>query len=173
MPRIHVSPLSRIASTVEATGASHLVSLINDGTPVERPASIPAERHLFLGISDVVAPTEGMITPATEHVRALLDFVAAWDRRQPMLIHCYAGISRSTAAAFIALCAVGPERAESEIAERLRAAAPSATPNALLVGLADNLLDRRGRMVAAVAAIGRGEMAYEGVPFGLGIDGED
>jgi predicted protein tyrosine phosphatase len=170
MPRVHVSPLSRIGATVAATNASHLVSLVKEGTPVERPVSIPAERHLYLGIDDIIAPMDGMITPASDHVRELLAFVGGWDRRQPMLIHCYAGISRSTAAAFITLCAVKPDRSEEEIALKLRAAAPFATPNALLVGLADTLLDRRGRMVSAVAAIGRGEMAYEGVPFGLGIE---
>jgi predicted protein tyrosine phosphatase len=170
MPRIHVCPLSQVAITVGTTGASHLVSLVKDGTPVERPASIPAAHHLYLGIDDIIEPMDGMITPAEEHVRALLDFVGGWDRRQPLLIHCYAGISRSTAAAFIALCSVKPERAEIDIAWRLRDASPFATPNALLVGLADRLLDRRGRMVSAIAAIGRGEMAYESVPFGLGID---
>jgi len=170
MPRIHVCPLSQIAVTVNATGASHLVSLVKDGTPVERPASIPAARHLYLGIDDIVEPMDGMITPGEDHVRELLDFVGRWDRRQPLLIHCYAGISRSTAAAFISLCAVKPERAEIDIAWRLRDAAPFATPNALLVGLADRLLQREGRMASAIAAIGRGEAAFEGVPFGLGID---
>jgi predicted protein tyrosine phosphatase len=159
-----------IGPTVARTGASHLVSLVKDGTPVERPASIPAERHLYLGIDDIVEPMDGMVTPAEAHVRELIEFVGQWDRQHPILIHCYAGISRSTAAAFITLCAVRPERSEAEIAMKLRAASPFATPNGLLVGLADDVLDRRGRMVSAILSIGRGEMAYESVPFGLGLD---
>jgi predicted protein tyrosine phosphatase len=170
MPRILVCPLSQIAPTVQTSGASHLISLVKDGTPVERPASIPAARHLYLGIDDIIEPMDGMVTPAEAHVETLLGFVETWDRTRPLVVHCYAGISRSTAAAFISLCAVKPEREEMEIAARLRAAAPFATPNALLVTLADQLLDRRGRMVAAIASIGRGEMAYEGVPFGLGLE---
>ena len=74
-----------------------------------------------------------------------------------MVIHCYAGISRSTAAAFIASCALAPDHDEAEIAKRLRTASPSATPNSRLVAVADHLLCRDGRMIAAVAGIGRGE----------------
>ena len=173
MPRIHVCPLSQVADTAAHTGARHLVSLINAGTPVARPETIAAERHLFLGIADIIEPMEGMISPGEEHVQRLLAFVDAWDRREPLLIHCFAGISRSTAAAFISLCAIEPDRAEAEIASRLRLASPFATPNGLLVAHADALLGRSGRMVAAIGSIGRGEMAYEGLPFSLGLGGSD
>ncbi len=173
MPRIHVCSLSRIADTATETAASHLVSLVNEGTEVVRPASIAAERHLFLGIADIIEPIDGMVTPTEAHVQRLLDFVETWDRQQPLLIHCFAGISRSTAAAFISLCAVEPARSEIEVAARLRAASPFATPNGLLILHADRLLNRKGRMVAAIGSIGRGEMAYEGNPFHLGLGGKD
>jgi predicted protein tyrosine phosphatase len=39
-----------------------------------------------------------------------------------------------------------------------------------IVTLADRMLGRDGRMVAAVDSIGRGEMAYEGVPFRLDLE---
>jgi predicted protein tyrosine phosphatase len=100
-------------------------------------------------------------------VRELIAFAGAWDRAEPLLIHCYAGVSRSTAAAFIAACALGPERDEGEIARALRAASPTATPNARLIALADAALDRGGRMIEAVAAIGRGAECFEGEPFAL------
>ena len=170
MPFVHVCPLSQVAATVAAARASHLVSLINDATPVVRPHSIPATNHLFLGISDITEAQEGMVLPGEEHVVRLIDFAANWDRRQPMVIHCYAGISRSTAAAFITLCVAGPERDEGKIARKLRQASPFATPNSRLVAIADDLLDRRGRMVEAIAAIGRGEMAVESIPFALAIE---
>ena len=89
------------------------------------------------------------------------------DRTEPMVIHCWAGISRSTAAAYIAACTLGPDRDEVEVANVLRAAAPSATPNARLVALADAALGRRGRMVRAIERIGRGADAFEGTPFAM------
>jgi predicted protein tyrosine phosphatase len=167
MPAVHVCPLSLIAPTVAAHGASHLVSVINDGTPVARPETIAPENHLFVSVNDIVEPMEGMILPAEEHVGTLIAFAERWDQRRPMVIHCYAGISRSTAAAFITLCTVRPNRDEAEIAAALRRASPIATPNARLVALADRMLGRGGRMTAAIAAIGRGEMAVENVPFAM------
>lgn len=170
MPFVHVCPLSQVTQTVALSGARHLVSLINDGTPVIRPEAIPERNHLFLGINDIVEPAEGLVAPAEEHVRTLIGFVGTWDRERPIVIHCYAGISRSTAAAFIALCALGPERSEHDIASRLRDASPSATPNPRLVAFADDILGRGGRMSAAIRAIGRGEAAYEGIPFALAVE---
>lgn len=165
MPSIHVSSLSRLHNVVEATGASHLVTLINVNNKVDRPVSIAPERHLFLGLSDIVEPMEGHVTPGAAHVAQLLSFVADWGRARPIVIHCWAGISRSTAAAFITACHLNPGRDEAELARILRKASPSATPNARLVAIADTMLGREGRMINAIAGIGRGADAFEGIPF--------
>ena len=97
----------------------------------------------------------------------LLGFIRAWDKSAPLLIHCWAGISRSTAAGYIATCLLQPQRDEMELALALREASPSATPNPMLVALADEALAREGRMVAAIRRIGRGADAFEGLPFAL------
>jgi predicted protein tyrosine phosphatase len=170
MPTLHVCALSRLTETVATTGARRLVTLINVGTPVTRPPAIAEADHLFVGISDITDALDGHVLPDEVHVRRLLDFVRGWDRAQPLVIHCYAGISRSTAAGFIAACALRPDRDEAEIARELREASPSATPNRRLVAVADALLGRDGRMVAAVAAIGRGADAFEGEPFRLTVE---
>lgn len=170
MPCIHVCSLAKIEDTVRETGARSLITLINVDTPVTRPAAIATERHLFLSMSDIVEPLEGHFAPQSDHIHELLDFIQHWDRRQPLLIHCFAGVSRSTAAAFITACALLPERDENELAQLIRARSPTATPNARLVALADQALGRDGRMSQAVSAIGIGEMCYEGVPFMLEID---
>ena len=60
--------------------------------------------------------------PCEEHVADLVQFALDWDRKAPLLIHCWAGISRSTAAAFITLCALNPQADEFGLAE---SAAPS------------------------------------------------
>jgi predicted protein tyrosine phosphatase len=169
MSTLHVCPLSLLHTTVQETGASHIVTLISANTAVERPVCVSADRHLFIAVSDIAEPADGMILPGRTHVEQLLAFVRGWDRAAPMVIHCYAGISRSTAAAFITACALAPQSEEAVIAKRLRTASASATPNPRLVAVADRLLCREGRMVSAVAAIGRGEFASEGKPFSLAI----
>lgn len=169
MTRLHVCALRRIDEIALASGARSMVTLINVGTPVTRPPSIAAERHLFIGVSDIATPVDGHVAPDVAHVKALLDFVRAWDRREALLIHCWAGVSRSTAAAFVAACALAPGREEIEIAQALRAASPTATPNPRLVAVADDHLGRNGRMTAAVRAIGRGADCFEGAPFALDV----
>ena len=169
MPRLHVCPLRMIDDIVAQTGARSMVTLINVGTPVTRPAVIESDRHLFIGMSDITAPAQGHIVPDAQHVDALLAFVRAWDRAAPLLIHCWAGVSRSTAAAFASACALNPGRSEAEIARAIREASPTATPNARFVAVADDILGRSGRMVDAVSAIGRGVDCFEGVPFALQV----
>jgi predicted protein tyrosine phosphatase len=100
----------------------------------------------------------------------ILEFIETWDRAAPILIHCYAGISRSTATAFITACVHNPAIEEEEIAHALRAASHVAWPNRRLVALADAELGRNGRMVAAIDAIGPGrswEEFGENTPFEL------
>jgi len=167
---IHVCSLARLHETVEDSGARHVVSLIGDEDHVERPAAVEAENHLWLRLHDISAPLDGYIMPEEKHVIDLLRFVRHWDRRAPLVVHCYAGISRSTASAFASVCALNPHRDEESIALALRRASPTATPNIRIVSLADRLLGRDGRMVAAIETIGRGIMATEGTPFRLDLE---
>lgn len=169
MPRIHVCSLTRIADTVRETGARSMVTLINPMFPVERPGDIEAARHLHISVSDIVEHLDGHVAPDVAHVQTLLDFVRAWDRAHPLLIHCYAGVSRSTAAAYVAACALRRDYCEFETAQKLRALSPTATPNARIVAIADDLLGRGGRMITAINEIGRGADCYEGVPFALDV----
>jgi predicted protein tyrosine phosphatase len=169
MQLLHVCSLARIDEVVEATGARSMVTLLGPGTRVDRPRTIAPTRHLNIAMSDIVDPAPGQVLPDESHIVALLDFVNDWDRRHPMLIHCFAGVSRSTASAYIAACVLAPKRNEFEVAWALRAASPTATPNPRIVALADAALKRSGRMSAAIAAIGRGEPCFEGEPFALEI----
>ena len=170
MPRIHVCALNAIDATAQAIGARSMVTLINPDFAVERPAVIEAHRHHRVNISDITEPLEGHVAPGAHHVERFLQFVREWDRREPLLIHCYAGVSRSTAAAFIAVCALAPERDEAKTARLLRKLSPTATPNLLLVRHADAILGRDQRMVRAIEAIGRGEECAEGVPFAFEVE---
>ena len=117
---IHVCSLSQMHRVVDITGAEHVVTLIRDTSRVTRPVHIREENHLILSIDDIEDELEGMIAPGEAHVAELLDFVGRWKREKPIVVHCFAGISRSTAAAFITACAIAPERSEAEIAREIR-----------------------------------------------------
>jgi predicted protein tyrosine phosphatase len=166
---IHVCSLARLNDTVDQTGARHIVTLLRLVDRVQRPTHIAPENHLVLAVDDITMPMDGYTAPAHDHVQRLIDFVGAWDRSSPMVIHCFAGISRSTAGAFVAACALNPQRDEMQIAWDIRRASPTAQPNSRIVSIADRLLKRDGRMVRAIDAIGLGDAASEGHPFRLDI----
>ena len=67
-----------------------------------------------------------------------------------VLVHCEAGISRSSAAALIMYaCWFGPGR-EREALKRVLTQRPIAMPNRRMVEIADRLLDRKGRLLAVL-----------------------
>jgi predicted protein tyrosine phosphatase len=137
---IHVCSLSRLHTTVDETGAQHIVTLLRLVDRVQRPSHIAPQNHLVLSVDDITMPMDGYTMPAHEHVQRLISFVSAWDRKTPMVMHCFAGISRSTAAAYVAACALNPQRDEMQIAWDVRRSSPTAQPNSRIVSVADRLL---------------------------------
>lgn len=164
-----VSPLHEVSAVLAAWRPSHLVTLGSPGGPaaeIDHPGP-----YLRLAFHDIAAPRPGLTTAATEHVERLLTFARDWDGGQPMLIHCWAGVSRSPAAAYIVACDRALPGDEARLAAGLRAAAPFATPNPLLIALADRVLGRGGAMIAAISAIGRGAEVGLGSSFTFSADG--
>jgi predicted protein tyrosine phosphatase len=167
---IHVCSLARLHNTVGETGARHIVTLMKDVAQVRRPASIAEANHLLLEMDDITMPIEGYIYPAEAHVEKLISFVTGWDRTAPLVVHCFAGISRSTAGAFITACALNPKRDERAIARLIRDSSPTAQPNSRLVALADAMLNRKGRMITAIEDIGFATPATEAMPFRIDLE---
>lgn len=168
---IHVCSLQRLTDTVSQTGARHVVSLLGNEDNLVIPPGIVRENHLWLKLHDIAEPREGYAHPASAHVEELIGFVKRWERTSPLVIHCFAGVSRSTAAAFVAVCTLNPQGREAAIANALRRASSTATPNVRIVALADAILGRNGRMVDAVTAIGQGVVLAQAAPFRLELQG--
>jgi predicted protein tyrosine phosphatase len=171
MPRLLVAPLSSLADAMQTHAPSHLVSLLSPEHMIATPDGFPADRHLKLGINDIVDVAAGPAPPGRQHVDALLQFSRGWDADRPLLIHCWAGISRSMASAFTILCdRLGPDR-EIEIARAMRQRAPHAQPNRLLVRHADDALGRGGKMIAALNTMGPPLVMEEGVTTAFPLAG--
>lgn len=163
-----VCPLSQVETARALHQPSHMISLLSPSSVDGAwPVSTAGDAHLRLAFHDIARARKGLIAPGAALIARLLDFAADWDASRPMLIHCWAGVSRSTAAAYIIACQRAPQGSEAEIAQALRAAASYATPNPLMVSLADAALSRDGRMTAAILAIGRGTDTDEGALFAL------
>ena len=160
---IIVCPLSRVGAIARERRPSHAISLLDPETPFPALGFGP-DRHLQLDVHDIEADMEGLDACCDTRMRAILDFAAGWSGEAPILIHCYAGISRSTATAYITACLHNPEVDETLIARALREASPTATPNRRFVALADAALGRQGRMSHAIEAIGRGFPRWPEIP---------
>ena len=167
---LHICSLAALPETVRATGASHILTVMANVDQVLRPASVLEANHLKVSMDDITEQIDGFVAPSDEHIERVLSFVRNWDRSAPMVVHCYAGISRSTASAFAAACALNPHRNEIEIARQIRARSAIASPNRLIVSLADRALGREGRMLRALDEMGPGSMTVEGRPFQLDLD---
>ncbi len=162
MTAILVSPLSAIEEAIRTYRPSHLVTLLSPEHMIPTPRDIAVERHLQLAMNDVAEAWASDSPPAEQHVARLLAFGRGWPAEAPMLVHCWAGVSRSMAAAYILLCDRAGPGSELAIARGLRARAAHAFPNPLMIRLADSIMERGGRMVDAIGRIGRGEIVAEG-----------
>jgi predicted protein tyrosine phosphatase len=167
---IHVCSLADLHSTVKTTGASHVLTVMAKVDQVERPLSVSEANHLKVSMDDITEPMDGFVAPNNAHIGQVLDFVRSWDRNAPLVVHCYAGISRSTASAFAAACMLNPHRDEVLIARQIRSASPIAAPNRLIVALADKALGREGRMLRALDEMGPGSMTVVGRPFRIDLE---
>ena len=164
---IWISSLAAAPQLAQKLRPSRVVSLLSPYDTFPVFDGLAADLHLQVPIHDITADIGDWRAPEVSDAERVIRFVEGWDRADPLLIHCWAGISRSTASAFITACVHNPNADEAEISRAIRAASPTASPNARLVGHADALLGRSGRMTKAIETIGRGAVSDEAKAFSI------
>ena len=164
---IWICSLAAAPEMAQKLKPSRVVSLLSPYDSFPSFAGLGKDLHLQVAIHDIAADVGDWQAPAQTDAERVIRFVEGWDKAAPLLIHCWAGISRSTASAFITACVLNPRADEEEIAWAIRDASPTASPNVRLVAHADALLGRSGRMSRAVEAIGRGDVSDEARAFSI------
>lgn len=168
--KIHICSLFDMHHYASTLQPGFLVSAIQPEFQPETPPEVTAARHHRMAVHDITDPALGSVHTQHDHIEDLINFLQAWSTsNESLLIHCYAGISRSTAVALLALF-IKKQCAELDAALALRTAAPHARPNRLIISLADEILALNGRLVAALEAMGSGIPAIEGSLVSLSID---
>jgi len=148
--RIWVSSLSKVQQLAKDVEPSHIVSLLGRGSLFPIIEGYDESVHHRVALDDIRSEIKGYVTPNEYHVAQLIEFLRQWTPEEASLVvHCWAGISRSSATAFIAACMINPDYSEKEIANEIAAASPTAYPNTLIVSYADKILQRKGRMTNA------------------------
>ncbi|AJY46608.1 tyrosine phosphatase family protein [Martelella endophytica] len=165
---IIVAPLARAGEMAARYHCRHMLSLMANGHDFAKPGIV--ESHHTLRMNDIAfAGTGKLVGPGAQHVSELMEFARRWAFDGPLLVHCWLGVSRSPAAALLVALALLPGLSDAALAGRLRSAAPFATPNRRLIALGDEALGREGRLIEAVAEIGRGAECATGLPFVLDL----
>jgi predicted protein tyrosine phosphatase len=149
-----------------------IISLMDPDDSYSVPAGPSLREHIKINVHDAVSseftnPTR-YVVPTEAHVRRIIDFASRWDGVQRTLVHCTAGVSRSPAVALVLLAARNPGH-EIQIALLLRKRGPWASPNPLIVKIADKLLGRKGVLVSAFVKMGPPTM--RGVPEPIFLPG--
>ncbi|AWK87635.1 tyrosine phosphatase family protein [Azospirillum thermophilum] len=139
------------------TGVSHVLSILDPDHP--EPTAFGAygeHERLELRFHDIIDPTPGQVTPEKEDVERILafgrDLMAEPEACAHLLVHCHAGISRSTAALTMILAQARPDRPAADAMEAVVAIRHKAWPNLRMIEFADQMLGRGGDLVQAVRA---------------------
>ena len=135
-------------------GASHVLSILDPIAPVpEAFGAFGEHAKLELRFDDVIEDMPGMIAPQPDHVAQILAFgrdLLAEPRPQAhLLVHCHAGISRSTAAMALLIAQALPEQDAATVLAAVHAIREKAWPNLRLIEMGDAALGRGGLLVAA------------------------
>lgn len=143
-------------------GITHILSI---GDPLE---SKPFIKHFnpipiisrleFHDIKQIYfQDSDSLYSPPNEKIiRKIIDFGLvlrsdlAINKKVSLLVHCHAGISRSTAAAYIILNILAGKGKEQKCLDFVREIRPHLVPNYLMAKIADSLLDRNNELVNPV-----------------------
>jgi predicted protein tyrosine phosphatase len=132
------------------SGATHVMSILDPDFPDPHGAAEKFQARLCLRFHDIIAPEPGLIAPEPHHIEALLAFGRGLGGASHLLVHCHMGVSRSPAAMAALLAQANPQADERALISHIADLRPQAWPNLLMVALADEQLDRGGRLVAAL-----------------------
>jgi predicted protein tyrosine phosphatase len=148
-----------------AARVTHVLSILDPGWPEPGAFAVFApHRRLELRFDDVIDQLPGTHPPQRQDVERLLAFADELGRDGPaahLLVHCHAGISRSTAGASLILAAAAPALAADAVLAAVLRQRPRAWPNLRMIELGDALLGREGALVAAAVAIYRQALARD------------
>ena len=141
-----------------AAGITHVLSILDPGTPTPMALDGLGPHHrVELRFDDIVQEHHGYQAPTEADVAAVLRFGEHLQVEQPsaerhhVLVHCWMGISRSTASAAILLAQQSPGH-ERAAFDSLYGVRPRCWPNSRMIRFADGLLGRRGALVEAFEA---------------------
>lgn len=157
--RITVCGLDELAGYGDAR-VSHVLSILDPDWPApEALVAFGAHEKLELRFHDVIERLPGAVVPNRSHIEQLLAFGQALGREPArdahLLVHCHAGVSRSSASMALLIAQAMPDRPAEAIFADILKVRPQIWPNLRIVEMGDRMLGRRGALVAAAHGVYR------------------
>ena len=157
--RITVCGLDELAA-IGPSRPTHVLSILDPDWPVPEAFGTYGEHEkLELRFHDIIETNTQERPPTQDHIDALLAFGRDLQSEPPadahLLVHCHAGISRSTAAMSLILAQALPENQANQILAEVLRIRDKAWPNLRMLELGDATLHRGGTLPAAAHAIYR------------------
>jgi len=146
---IIVCSLKDLETVCESVKPSHVISVIDPGYAPDTPKGV--DYHLKLGFDDIVnvSPDNHIfrlntdqtpqLLPNIDHANSIIEFADSWNNNDPIVIHCWCGVSRSMATATYFLCKDNSSDINKNI-RYIRSVAPHANPNKILIKLFEDFL---------------------------------
>ena len=144
-------------------GVSHVLSILDPSAP-ELPVfgSFGEHERIELRFDDVIEDSSDQVAPHRRDVEAILAFGRSLSAEPPssahLLVHCHAGISRSTAAMTLILAQARPDLSADYILSEVLRIRSRAWPNLRIIELGDALLGRNDEIVSAVPSVYREQL---------------
>ena len=154
---IIVCSLSDFKDVCESVKPSHAISVIDPGYEPDTPMGI--NHHLKLGFDDIISISDkgplyrlpGDINPKKQtlftenNANSVASFLKTWTNDQPIVIHCWCGVSRSMATATYLMCSIDSSKIERNV-RYIRSIAPHANPNKLMLTFYEKILNTSGKI---------------------------
>ena len=157
-----------LEESLELYKPAYLVSLMENADSVSTPTYINTNNHLRLSFHDVEWEIPG-ISPSIADIEKIIELALRWKGgHEPIIVHCVAGVSRSSAAGLI-IASVRQPNNEAKLAWQLKQRAPYCHPNRLMIELADRALSLGGKLIDAVAYMGEPNEKVRPQPFVLNV----
>ena len=155
---IIVCSLKDLETVCESIKPTHVISVIDPGYAPKTPSGV--SQHLKLGFDDIVGISSDnkifrlntdevpQLPPNSTHTDSIINFSNTWKKKDPIVIHCWCGVSRSMATASYLMCKEDSINIDRNI-RYIRSVAPHANPNKVLIKLFESSLKLENKMTQA------------------------
>ena len=145
---VHVCSLHQVRE-IDVSTYDGIITIEN--TTIREPFRVLTDepKQLILSFDDINEPIDDYVVPQMSHIKRALDFADKIDDGS-LLVHCHAGISRSSAIALAVIAKRLGSGKEEEAVNTLEHINPNCRPNKSIVEMTDELLERNGKLYKEV-----------------------